>query len=83
MEDSTSPKQDTEMKSPRAPVEERKDDLLPRQPPIILPKDRQVELPEIEGITGLRPGSKGRNFESFIGNNEQGARVLIKLYKQI
>ena len=60
--------------------EEKKEEPA-QKPSIAMQKDRAVELPQIEDITGLRPGSKGRNFESFIGHNKGGARVLIKLYK--
>ena len=55
------------------------------------------DLPQIAGITNLKAGAKGRNFESFTGmmdpsyiknrpasisDDDSPVKVLIKLYKQ-
>jgi hypothetical protein len=53
-------------------------------------KQQSNEEPDVPNVFNMKPGSKGRNFESFTGyrmepgalSDQEPKRVLVKLYKR-
>lgn len=65
-------------------------DPLPQRSQRSAQPGQSAEVPDIKNIVSLRPGSKGRNFESFTGlkqdtvdiDSQDSKKVLVKLYKR-